>query len=259
MSKTQTGAKPQPKQKTSKEMIKALEEQLFGEKNKTKKKELQTMIKKLELEMDLERKKKQEAENAKKTTVVKQLIPVGVDPKTVQCINFLNSNCDKGDLCQFGHFLKKEEKKEEVTSTLPKQKVICRFLIDAINGGEYTKDWKCPLPNCQDIHKLVELSNNQEMEVSLEEYIELQRQMIDECNLTPVNEKTFAEWSAKKQKEEELHAKRIAALSGSVRGCDLFKNNPEIFEDDEDAGEEINYAERNYEDSEEAQERLAED
>ncbi|ELA41255.1 uncharacterized protein VICG_01744 [Vittaforma corneae ATCC 50505] len=260
MSKSQTSTKQPVKQKTPKEMIKMLEEQLFGEKNRTKKKEIQSMIKKFELEMELERKKKQEIDNIRKSEVVKQLIPVGVDPKTVQCINFLNGKCEKGDLCQFGHFLKKEEKKEQNVPPHPKQKVVCKFLIDAINGGEYSKSWECPLPNCQDIHRLIELSNNQEVEVSLEEYIELQRQTIDENSLTPVNEKTFAEWKAKKDREDELHAKRVAALSGNVKGCDLFLKNPEMFEDDDEAGEEINYAERNYEESEEKeQERFAED
>lgn len=263
MSKTQTASGKQPaKPKTAKETIKVLQEQLFGEKNKTKKKEIQNMIKKLELELDLERKKKEEIEIAKKSEVVRQMIPVGVDPKTVQCINFLNGNCNKGEQCQFGHFLKKEVKNEQSNmAPIAKQKVVCRFLTDAMNNGEYSKDWKCPLPNCQDIHKLTELSNNQEVEVSLEEYIEMQRQMVDESNLTPVNEKTFAEWKAKKQKEEELHAMRVAALSSNIKGSDLFLNNPEMFEDDEEAGEEIDYAERNYEDSgeEETEERLAED
>lgn len=260
MSKSQTAQKQPVKQKSPKEMIKMLEEQLFGEKNKTKKKEIQTMIKKFELELELERKKKVEIENARKAEVVKQMIPVGVDPKDVQCINFLNGNCDKGELCQFGHFLKKEEKKEVKNVSAPKQKVICKFMIDAINSGEHLKNWTCPLPNCADIHKLTELSNNQEVEVTLEEYIEMQRQTIDDKDFTPVTEKSFKEWKAKKDKEEELHAKRVAALSGNVKGCELFLKNPEIFEDDEEAGEEIDYAERNYEESEEKEEeRLAED
>lgn len=237
------------KQKSPKDMIKELEERMFGEKNKTKKKEIQGMIKKLELELDLERKKRQEVEDAKKSTVVKQLIPVGVDPKTVQCINFLNNNCSKGANCQFGHFIKKEEKKDtSAIQEAQRPKSICKFLIDAMNSGEYSKTWKCPLPKCKDVHRLIELSDNSEIEVSLEEYIELQRQTLDESNLTPVNEKTFAEWKARKRKEEELHAKRVVALA---KGADLFKDNPEMFEDDDDAGDEINYAERNYEESDE--------
>lgn len=242
------------KKKTPKDMIKELEEKLFGEKNKAKKKEIQGMIKKLELELELDRKKKAEIENAKKNTVVKQIIPVGVDPKTVQCINFLNNACDKGNNCQFGHFIKKEEKKDNIPTILNKQKVVCRFLIDAINAGEFSKNWCCPLPKCTDIHKLTELSDNSEVEVTLEEYIELQRQTLSEENLTPVNEKTFNEWKEKKLKEEELHAKRVAALSNSVKGSDLFKDNPDAFEDDDEAGEEINYAERNYQTDDEEEE-----
>lgn len=251
MSKAQSSGTKGGKPKTPKEMIKELEDKLFGEKNKSKKKEIQGMIKKLELELDLDRKKKQEAETAKKNAVVKQLIPVGVDPKTVQCINFLNGNCNKGDACQFGHDIKKEEKKESDKSEAQKQKIICRFLVDAMNNGEYNSQWVCPMPKCENIHKLIELSNNQEIEISLEEYIELQRQTLNETNLTPCNEKTFAEWKAKKDKEEELHAKRVAALSTNLKGVDLFLENPDMFVDDEEAGEEINYADRNIEYSDE--------
>lgn len=260
-------AKPQPvagkpiKVKSKKEQIKELEGKMFGEKNKAKKKELLGMIKKLELETDLEKKKKAEVEMEKKNAIVKQLIPVGVDPKTVQCINFLNGNCDKGDSCQFGHNIKKEEKKEVEIKAANRQKVVCRFLIDAMNKGEFSKDWTCPIPKCEDIHKLIELSNNQEVEISLEEYIELQRLTLNDEQLTPVTEKTFSEWKLKKEKEEELHAKRVAALSAKG-GADLFLNNPEMFEDDEEVGDEINYNERNYEMLEEdeiQQEKLSED
>lgn len=259
MGKPQQAGKQAAKQKSPKDMIKELEERMFGEKNKAKKKEIQGMIKKLELELELERKKKQEIEGARKNMVVRQLIPVGVDPKTVQCINFLNNNCDKGANCQFGHFTKKEEKKDAgITQEAHRPKAICKFLIDAMNNGEYSKAWKCPLPKCGDIHRLVELSENSEVEITLEEYIELQRQTLDEASLTPVNEKTFGEWKARKQKEEELHARRVVALS---KGADLFKDNPEMFEDDDEAGDEINYAERNYDESEEedTQKNLAED
>lgn len=253
MGKSQTTAKQPVKQKTPKEMIKMLEGQLFGEKNKSRKKEIQALIKKFEVEIELERKKKIEIEKEKKNTIVRQLIPVGVDPKTVQCINFLNGNCDKGDRCPFGHLLKKEQKEGTAVPAVPKQKAICKFLIDAINSGEYSSAWVCPLPKCQNIHKLIELSENKEVEVSLEEYIELQRQTLDSSTLRPVTEVAFSEWKAKKDKEEELHAKRVAVLSGNSEWADLLNKNPEMFEDDEEAVEEIDYAERNYEDSDDSQ------
>lgn len=245
-------ALPIKKAKSQKEMIKELEEKMFGEKNKAKKKEIQGMIKKLELEGELEKKKRASEAEEKATRVVKQLIPVGADPKSVQCINFLNGTCTKGDLCQFSH-----AKKEAGASQGPapggaanRQKVVCRFLIDAMNKGEFTKDWACPIPRCEDIHRLTDLTGagNTEAQISLEEYIELQRAGLEEpgsANYTPVTEKSFLEWKVRKDKEEELHAKRVAALS--CRGADLFLANPEMFEDDEEVGDEIDYAERNYE------------
>lgn len=237
------------KPKSLKDQKKELESRLFGEKNNAKKKEIQGMIKKIDLAMKLESDARITMEKSKKPQVVKQLIPVGVDPKTVQCINFLNGNCDKGDGCQFGHEIRREARKEVEEDVATKQKSVCRFLIDAINGGEYTKNWVCPLPNCRDIHRLVELGSNTDVEVSLEEYIELQRQTIDETTVVPVTQEAFAAWRAKKDREEEMHSKRVAALSGNVRGVDLFKLRPELFEDDEEVAEDLDYKERNYEDS----------
>lgn len=248
-----TAAKKEaPKPKSLKDQKKEIEDRLFGEKNTSKKKELQGMLKKIEISMELERKERIAAENAKKSQVVNQLIPPGVDPKTVMCINFLNNNCNKGDNCQFAHELKKEAPKVETEeNSNNKITMVCRFLIDAINNGEYSASWKCPLSKCKDIHKLLELNDDPKVEVSLEEYFELQRQTLDESKLTPVTEQSFKEWKAKKDKEEEMHAKRVAALSNGARGIDLFKDHREMFEDDEEAQEDVDYGERNYEDSEE--------
>lgn len=249
---TKQGVKEQAKPKSLRDQKKELESRLFGEKNNSKKKEIQGMIKKIDLalkqENDLRLQKDKERKDAQ---IVKQLIPVGVDPKTVQCINFLNGNCDKGDDCQFGHNVKKEAKKEAAESIENRPKCVCRFLVDAINSGEYTKNWVCPFPNCSDIHRLVELGNNSEIEISLEEYIELQRQNVDETIGTPVTEESFNAWKAKKDKEEEMHLKRVAALSTNVKGVDLFKMRPEIFEDDAEVIDDVDYTNRIYGDSDE--------
>ena len=244
--------KEKPKPKTLKEQKKEIEMKLVGEKNGPKKKELMGMLKKIEFEMKQEldaRKREEEAKKASKRVV--QLIPVGVDPKTVLCLNFQHGVCDKGDQCQFAHELKKEaaaEKPEEASG--PRK--VCRFLLDAINGGEYTPNWKCPLPKCSDVHKLVDLGKDSSVEVSLEEYIELQRQSLDDERGTPVTAETFKAWREKKRREEELHAKRVAALSTGMKGVDLFKLQPEMFEDDNEAVEDdVDYTARNYEDFEE--------
>ena len=240
-------AKPQPKQsikkpKTLKEQKKELESRLFGEKDKKKKKEIQGMIKKLDLEIEKELQEKKNEENAKKQAI-RQLIPVGIDPKTIYCLNFKNKNCDLGDKCQFSHVPIKTENKLENDKKESETKLVCKFLIDALNSREYSPTWQCPFPNCKDIHKLTEISENNEVEVSLEEFLELQRQLLTNDKLTPITEKTFLEWKKRKDKEEELHAKRIAALSSVTKGTDLFKCNPEIFED-ENEGSDIDYYNR---------------
>ncbi|KAL6121717.1 hypothetical protein NUSPORA_01326 [Nucleospora cyclopteri] len=240
MGKTQT-KDANKKPKSLKDQIKELKSRLFGEKDNKKKKEIQNMIKKMELEVEKENKARQERDQAKKT-VVRQLIPVGVDPKTIMCLNFKNKNCSLGEKCQFSHeIIIKEKTGQEEEKDEKKPKLVCKFLIDALNNNEYSSKWNCPNPKCKDIHKLIELSENKEAEVSLEEYLELQRQTLEDEKLTPVTEITFREWKEKKLKEEELHAKRVAALSISPKGVDLFKIQPEIFDDDEEEGEEIDY------------------
>lgn len=235
------------KPKSLKDQRKELEARLFGEKNSSKKKEIQGLIKKLEIAMKLETEAKKKQEAIRKSSIVRQVIPVGVDPKTVMCINFQNGNCEKGTNCQFAHELKKTEvKKVENPLAEKRQRMVCRFLIDALNSGEYTKNWVCPLPNCFDIHKLLEIGGDSTVEVSLEEYIELQRQTIDDTKTTPITEEVFKAWKAKKDKEEELHAQRVAVMSGNSKGIDLFKLRPEIFEDDAEADDEMNYGERDY-------------
>lgn len=245
--------KEQPKQKTLKEQKKDIEAKLFGEKNNSKKKELQGMLKKIEFAMKQELDAKKKIEEEKRAAkCVKQLIPVGVDPKTVPCINFLNGTCDRGDGCPFGHITKKEQQQQQTEEPAEKRpKGLCQFLLDAMNSGEYGPTWKCPFPNCTDVHSLVDVTKD--IELSLEEYIELQRQSLSDRAGTPVTEETFRMWREKKSKEEALHAKRVAALSVGVKGIDLFKLHPEMFEDDleqdEGLAEDVDYTTRNYEDS----------
>lgn len=211
------------------------------------------MIKKIDLLMKQETEAKKKLEEAKQAAKhVKQLIPVGVDPKTVQCVNFANGTCDKGGSCQFGHFTKKEVRKEEPEAE-ERPRGVCRFLLDAVNAGEYGPGWACPFPACRGIHKLVEIDGDGSVDISLEEYIELQRQTIDEAKGTPVTQETFSAWKARKQREDELHAKRVAALRTGARGVDLFLTRPEMFEDDAEVAEDVDYTARNYECSDDEQ------
>lgn len=233
--------------KNLKEMIKELEEKASLARSKKLKDPILRQIASLKIK-DAELKKEKEAEKASKTKAVIQKIPVGVDPKTVVCQNFLNKCCKDGDKCRFSHenIRKSEERTETNSKDKPRQ--VCRFLIDAINNNEFTNTWECPFPKCQDIHKLIDLKGDEQAELSLEEYLELSRQSLGD-NLTPVTEKTFKEWKEKKLKEEELHRKKVQALASGPKGLELFESKPEMFCDDEEAGD-VDYKERCYSEEE---------
>ncbi|EEQ82463.1 hypothetical protein NCER_100818 [Vairimorpha ceranae BRL01] len=237
--------KQNPTTKDLKAQIKEIEEKMFGLKNKKQKAALEKQIEALRIK-DAELKK---TKVKKEVTAVIQKIPVGVDPKTVQCINFINKVCKEGDNCRFAHetIKKVENGASEVANKGPRH--VCRFLLDAINNNEFNSSWKCPFPKCNDIHKLIDLQGDATTELSLEEYLEFSRQSLGD-NLTPLTEETFNQWKEKKVEEEMEHQKKIQALSSGPKGLELFESKPEMFMDDEEAVE-LDYRERCYSDDEE--------
>lgn len=235
------GAKKVPaSQKEIKQTIKAVEDKAFGQKNKNKSGVIKKQLQKLELTSALERKRKRDQEAEKeKVVLVQPKAAVGVDPKTIPCVYFQNKLCTKGDKCKYGHTAAKTAKEgaaEEI-----RVKKVCQFLVDVIHQGTYNKEWRCPDTHCRDLHKLTEISQNGEVEVTLEEYLELSRQSLGE-NLTPMTQEIFLKWRAKKQKEEQVHKNKVKYLSEN-KGRSLFDVKPEIFEDDEE-GEFIDYTDR---------------
>jgi hypothetical protein len=240
-------SKKEAKPKSIKDQIKALEEQVLGTTNRKQRVALQKQIEVLTIRDRLEKKEQMEKE-ALRRIPVRQVIPVGVDPKTIQCVNYLNKACPDGESCRFAHenVRKAEtpgEEKEE-----PGSSQICQFLIDALNAGEYRPTWTCPYPRCKNIHRLVDIKDKSGIELSLEEYIELSRQSLP-IGATPVTEESFHAWRLRIKMEEELHLQKVQELAG-CRGEDLFRTRRELFKDDEEAGE-LDYKERCYSDAEE--------
>lgn len=228
-------------QKSTKEQKKEIEDKSFGQKNKKKSRELQKQIEKINL------KEKQQKQPEIKIKFVQPKAPIGTDPKDIMCVYFLNKMCDKGDKCKYGHEKKKVEQKVVIEQNTTR--LVCRFLVDAINEGQMTKNWECPNRDCQDIHKLVEVGD---VEISLEEFIELKRQSIEEEEL--LTEDTFKEWKERKRKENEEHKRRVKLMRDGVSGTELFKERPDMFVDDDEALE-CDYNERNYIDDEEEKQR----
>lgn len=244
--------KKNEKPKSAKDIKKEIEDKSFGMKNKKKSREIKKQFDKIQTSQAIEKKKKQQQEDENKIILIQPKAPIGTDPKTIPCVYFLNKMCTKGDKCKYGH-----EKQTVVVETAiseeNKSKLVCRFLIDAINEGQLVTNWKCPDLRCKDIHKLSEAGN---IEISLEEFIELKRQTLsDEPFLT---EESFKAWKEKKKKEDEIHKKKVKAMKEGLTGSDLFKANPDLFVDDEEALE-CDYKERNYENEEdEIEEKLNE-
>lgn len=237
--------KKNEKPKTAKEIKKEIEDKTFGMKNKKKSREIIKAKEKVITHSIIEKKKSHE----EKIVLIQPKAPIGVDPKTIPCVYFLNKMCAKGDKCKYGHEKKAVVSAKETEEKTEKTKLVCRFLIDAINNGQFISNWKCPDPNCKDIHKLEEKGD---VVISLEEFIELKRQEIPEGEC--IDEEAFKKWKERKRLEDELHKKRVKALKEGQSGCDLFKERPDMFVDDEEALD-CDYAERNYED-EELEEKL---
>jgi hypothetical protein len=231
--------------KDLKAQIKEIEDKMFGLKNKKQKSALEKQIEALRIK-DAELKK---GKTKKEVKAVVQKIPVGVDPKSVQCINYVNKCCTEGENCRFAHETVKKIENKVIGADNKGPKHVCRFLIDAINNNEFSNKWECPFPRCTDIHKLIDLKGDTTADLSLEEYLELSRQSLGD-NLTPLTEETFNAWKEMKLKEEIEHKKKLQALSSGPKGLELFESRPDMFMDDEEAGD-LDYKLRCYSDEEE--------
>ncbi|KAM0673805.1 Translation machinery-associated protein 46 [Gurleya vavrai] len=231
--------KKNEKPKSAKDQKKEIEDKMFGMKNKKKNRDLQKQIEKININ---EKKQKPKEE---RIALIQPKAPIGTDPKEIMCVYYLNKMCDKGDKCKYGHEKKKIEQIVEKEEEISKNKLVCRFLIDAINDGQLTKNWECPNVNCKDIHKLVEVGD---VEISLEEFIELKRQNVVEEDF--ITEESFKQWKHKKKMEDEEHKRRVKMMKEGITGSELFREKPEMFVDDEEALE-CDYNERNYSDEKE--------
>jgi len=93
---------------------------------------------------------------------------------------------------------------------------------------------------------------DQEDELTLEEKIEEERAALPSSGLTPVTLETFQDWKRRKaeRKQKELEAKmkeeekKGAKGKNIMSGKALFKYDPTLFKDDEDAADEKIYEER---------------
>lgn len=95
---------------------------------------------------------------------------------------------------------------------------VCKYFIDAVENDKYGWFWVCPnggtecmykhaLPpgfvlKTKEQKKLERLAKESEPEITLEEFIDLERGKMDKSKFTPITLKTFTEWK-KKQLEKK--------------------------------------------------------
>ena len=150
------------------------------------------------------------------------------------------------------------EEKEKKRSKLPQSNIViiyiiqvCKFFLEAVRKKVYGWKWECP--NGEDCHYkhylpkgyiITTQKDKAQEEMSLDDYfdleeqIDLERERIGKIG-TPVNDATFAEWKKRRDefrnqnKEDDDKKKKI------LTGMQLFKNQSNLFKDDDNAADDI--------------------
>ncbi|GAA6059730.1 hypothetical protein JCM10212_000258 [Sporobolomyces blumeae] len=158
-----------------------------------------------------------------------------------------------------------EAKLREVVSKKGNPKVttdiVCKHFLQAVETGKYGWFWECPDggDKCKYRHALPpgfvlksqkkkDEDDAKKQEISLEEFLEVERLKLDPKKLTPLTKETFAEWKKNRLTKKEAESQALqsaksatfaAGKSVGMSGRDLFTFNPDLGGDsDDDEGEE---------------------
>ena len=161
-----------------------------------------------------------------------------------------------------------QSKLEEVVGkkqkgSLPPTQIVCKYFLDAIENSQYGWFWQCPSgEDCHYRHCLPpgfvlktkadkmrekEAAEEGEEEETLEDKIDAQRKALDLSKCTPLTLELFNKWKADKEarrmaevevKRKEAEKKATGSGVSVMSGRDLFRYDPTLFADDEDAAEE---------------------
>ncbi|ORY57096.1 hypothetical protein BCR35DRAFT_309681 [Leucosporidium creatinivorum] len=139
--------------------------------------------------------------------------------------------------------------------------IVCKHFIDAVEGGTYGWFWECPGggDTCKYRHALPpgfvlksqrkkEEEDAKKKEITLEEFLEVERHKLDQSKLTPLTKESFALWKKTRQNKKDAEADALKAAKTSqfamgknngMSGRDLFTFDSSLGVDsgDEDDGE----------------------
>lgn len=237
--------------------------------------------------------KKQQEELNMLFKPVEQKVAKGVDPKSVVCAFFKAGQCKKGAKCKFSHDLAQDRKAEkrsiyddgkekeegmenwdeakledvvnekhgEQNKQLTTTTIICKYFLDAVEGGKYGWFWLCPNgENCKYRHALPpgfilkkdkQRMDDQKESFSLEELIEKERAALGaNSNLTRVTLETFLKWKDRKKRQKvdkhtaNMEKKKTDFYAGKAFGISgrmMFEFNPDLVEGDDEMADDVTY------------------
>ena len=141
--------------------------------------------------------------------------------------------------------------------------IVCKHFLEAIEQKKYGWFWECPNggDSCKYRHALPPgfvlksaenpKSNKEQSELTLEEFLEVERYRIRKE--TPVTAESFARWKQdrkrraeeeERQRQRECEQQVKAGRLGNISGRDLFVYQPDLFGDDEEAADNVDYTTR---------------
>lgn len=139
---------------------------------------------------------------------------------------------------------------------------VCKYFIDAVENDKYGWFWTCPnggnecmykhsLPpgfvlKTKEQKRIERLAKESEPQITLEEFIELERTKLDRSKFTPITLQTFGEWKLKlRTKREEERKKEQASGKRPLTGRELLlkKFADKFYQDEEDQGDEMDLSE----------------
>jgi hypothetical protein len=143
------------------------------------------------------------------------------------------------------------EEKEKKRSKAIQSNIVCKFFLDAVQKKVYGWKWECP--NGDDCHYkhclpkgyvIVTSKDKMQEEMTMEEYMDLEEQIDEERNRigkvgTRVNDTTFLEWKKRRdefRRQGKEHEEKKRKLQ---TGIQLFRNQSNLFKDDENADDDL--------------------
>lgn len=137
--------------------------------------------------------------------------------------------------------------------------IVCKFFIEAVENSTFGYFWQCPNgDDCKYRHALPpgfvlksqkkrEEEEAKKSEITLDQFLDVERHKLDQSKLTPVTPESFKEWKEKRLSKKEAEEKAVQATKSAtaaagkavgLSGRDLFTYNPEMYgdSDDEDGG-----------------------